>query len=90
MTLQNVSYQYPGALHLALDHIAGQFVPGTVTAITGPSGSGKTTLLSLLAGLDRPTGGQVLLNGDDLQAGTWTSTGARRYRDLSGLSAVRC
>ena len=54
LTLENVSYQYPGALHLALDHIAGQFVPGTVTAVTGPSGSGKTTLLSLLAGLDRP------------------------------------
>lgn len=68
LTLENVSYQYPGALHLALDHIAGQFVPGTVTAVTGPSGSGKTTLLSLLAGLDRPTDGQVLLNGDDLQS----------------------
>ena len=27
LTLENVSYQYPGALHLALDHIAGQFVP---------------------------------------------------------------
>jgi putative ABC transport system ATP-binding protein len=42
---------------------AGEFV-----AIVGPSGSGKTTLLGLLAGLDRPAGGRVWLEGDDLTA----------------------
>jgi putative ABC transport system ATP-binding protein len=35
-------------------------------AVVGPSGSGKTTLLGLLAGLDRPTDGRVLLDGQDL------------------------
>ncbi len=39
----------------------GQFV-----AITGPSGSGKTTLLSLIAGLDAPTGGSILVDGEDI------------------------
>ena len=39
---------------------------GGYVAIVGPSGSGKTTLLGLLAGLDRPTRGRVLLDGDDL------------------------
>jgi len=39
---------------------------GAFVAIVGPSGSGKTTLLGLLAGLDRPTGGTVHLDGEDL------------------------
>jgi putative ABC transport system ATP-binding protein len=40
--------------------------PGETVAIVGPSGSGKTTLLGLLAGLDTPTRGAVLLDGTDL------------------------
>ncbi|HEX5521416.1 MAG TPA: ABC transporter ATP-binding protein, partial [Longimicrobiaceae bacterium] len=39
-----------------------------VVAVVGPSGSGKTTLLGLLAGLDRPTKGRVLMDGVDLGA----------------------
>jgi putative ABC transport system ATP-binding protein len=42
--------------------------PGGFLAILGPSGSGKTTLLGLLAGLDRPSGGAVYLDGQDLGA----------------------
>ncbi len=42
--------------------------PGAFLAITGPSGSGKSTLLGLLAGLDRPTRGRVVLDGRDLGA----------------------
>ena len=42
--------------------------PGGFLAVTGPSGSGKSTLLGLLAGLDRPTRGRVVLDGRDLAA----------------------
>jgi len=51
---------------------------GGFLAIVGPSGSGKTTLLGLLAGLDRPTGGRVVLDGIDL--GTLDEDARARFR----------
>src|SRR5688500_8352997 len=41
---------------------------GTVAAITGPSGSGKSTLLGLIAGLDAPSAGRVIIDGTDITA----------------------
>lgn len=49
--------------HVVLKNITATFRQGEYCAITGPSGSGKTTLLYLLAGLDVPTAGHVLLEG---------------------------
>lgn len=46
-----------------LDHVDFSVEEGTTCSIVGPSGSGKTTLLGLCAGLDRPTTGEVTLNG---------------------------
>jgi putative ABC transport system ATP-binding protein len=40
--------------------------PGEFVAIMGPSGSGKSTLLGLLAGLDTPTSGKIILDGEDI------------------------
>lgn len=49
-----------------LDHVDFSVDEGTTCSIVGPSGSGKTTLLGLCAGLDRPTAGEVILNGVNL------------------------
>ncbi|MCA9763302.1 MAG: ATP-binding cassette domain-containing protein, partial [Gemmatimonadetes bacterium] len=55
---------------------------GGFLAITGPSGSGKTTLLGLLAGLDRPSAGRVLLDGIDLGALDEDARAALRRRKV--------
>ncbi len=66
LKVENVSYRYKNSSRKALTGVSCAFQAGTVTAVVGPSGSGKTTLLSILAGLDRPEEGKVLLNGQDL------------------------
>ena len=50
----------------ALDNVDAQFNENEFTAIMGPSGSGKSTLLHCLAGLDRPTSGQIFLKDQDI------------------------
>ena len=52
----------------ALDGVSVEFVRARLTAIVGPSGSGKSTLMQVLAGLDTPTSGRVLLGDTDLTA----------------------
>jgi lipoprotein-releasing system ATP-binding protein len=50
-----------------LKHISLTIRRGELLAIVGPSGAGKSTLLHLLGGLDRPTGGQILVNGQPIE-----------------------
>ena len=61
-------YQSGGRLLTVLKDISFELEAGGFLAVVGPSGSGKTTLLGLMAGLDRPTEGRVMLDGVDLGA----------------------
>jgi putative ABC transport system ATP-binding protein len=60
--LERVFGEGPTAVR-ALDGVTIDFPRGRFTAIMGPSGSGKSTLMHLLAGLDRPTAGEVVIDG---------------------------
>jgi putative ABC transport system ATP-binding protein len=62
----------------ALRDVTLDFPAGELTAIVGPSGSGKSTLMHLLAGLDKPTGGQAWIDGIEVTA-----------LDDKGLTALR-
>lgn len=67
ITVADVSYEYvnvqTGACVRALDHIALDVAPNEFLCVLGPSGCGKSTLLNLIAGLLKPTAGQVLVGG---------------------------
>ena len=67
LELKNVSYAYEKG-KAVLQNVSGSLETGKMYAILGPSGSGKTTLLSLLGGLDVPTQGGVLFDGEDITA----------------------
>jgi putative ABC transport system ATP-binding protein len=56
-----------GAIH-ALDHISLHVAPGEWLSIMGPSGSGKSTLVNLIGCLDRPTSGEIWLDGQNVAA----------------------
>jgi lipoprotein-releasing system ATP-binding protein len=61
---------------------------GELVAVMGASGVGKTTLLNLLGGLDRPSAGRVLLDGEDLFAGTDRAVAAVRNRKIGFVFQV--
>ncbi|MEA2441563.1 MAG: putative transport system ATP-binding protein [Thermoleophilaceae bacterium] len=63
ITLESVAKEYetPGGLVRAVDGIDLRVEPGTSLAIVGPSGCGKSTLLGLIAGLEAPTSGRVVV-----------------------------
>ncbi|MFD0207057.1 MULTISPECIES: ABC transporter ATP-binding protein [Saccharothrix] len=65
--LDHVTKVYAGRVR-ALDGVTVGFTKGSFTAVMGPSGSGKSTLLHCAAGLDLPTGGRVVLAGQDVGA----------------------
>jgi len=66
LELTGVVKVYRGAERPALDRVTLAVPAGEVAAVMGPSGSGKSTLLNLVAGLDRPTAGSVLVDGVEL------------------------
>lgn len=61
--VNDVSFAYHGRGPMVLRDVSFAIAPGVVTALVGRSGSGKSSLLHIVAGLARPTAGQVVIDG---------------------------
>src|SRR4051812_10578752 len=66
--LSNVSRSYGTGSKVvpAVREVSVDIAPGSFVTVVGASGSGKSTLLHLMGALDRPTGGQVFIDGQDI------------------------
>lgn len=78
--VRNVAFRYGENEPWVLDEVSFRIQPGESVAIVGPSGGGKSTLLKLLAGLLKPTRGEILINGEPL-----ARIGLENYRDMLGV-----
>jgi putative ABC transport system ATP-binding protein len=76
--LSDVTKRYGNDAAPAVAHVTMAVAPGEAVSIMGPSGSGKSTLLNLIAGLDRPTSGEVWVGGQRVDQ--LSETGVARYR----------
>ena len=62
------TFEVAGRVIRALDGVSCEFTSGELVVVMGRSGSGKTTLLNAIGGLERPSEGEILVDGDDLYA----------------------
>lgn len=79
---RQVSKQYSGNA-IALSDITFSIAKGELVFLAGPSGAGKSTLLKLIAAIERPSAGSVLVNGQDI--GQLKSSGLPYLRRMLGL-----
>jgi len=68
ISLKNIVKKYRSGSEeiAALGGISAEILAGEFTVILGPSGSGKSTMLNMLGGMDRPTSGEILIDGQDI------------------------
>jgi putative ABC transport system ATP-binding protein len=84
ISLEDVEKRYPGGREgvLALSHLSLTVPAGEFVSIMGVSGSGKSTLLNIIAGLEAPTKGRVIVEGQDLSELTEVARSEVRLRTI--------
>ena len=81
LAVRHAGMSYPGGV-LALDDVSLSIEAGEMLAIVGPSGSGKSTLLNIMGSLDRPTHGDVEIDGQSITRLSDRQLSALRARRL--------
>lgn len=66
ITLKNVSFTYPNTNAMVIENINATIPINQSVAITGPSGAGKSTIADIIAGLTKPSSGQLLVDGKEI------------------------
>ncbi|MFK4149286.1 ABC transporter ATP-binding protein [Streptomyces sp. NPDC004065] len=97
LAVRDVVVEYPGGVR-ALDGVCLEIHDGELLAIVGPSGSGKSTLLNIMGTLDKPTGGSVVIAGEDVTSmpdrqlsvlrGRWLGFVFQQFHLSEGLTAT--
>jgi ATP-binding cassette, subfamily B, bacterial len=85
ISLEHVSFIYPGTSRIVLDDVSLTFPAGAVVAIVGENGAGKTTLVKLLAKMYEPTSGSILVDDTPLAripADEWRARLAGAFQDF--------
>jgi len=82
VSVSEVTKRYGSAGRSALDGVSLRVGQGEAVAVMGPSGSGKSTLLNLIAGLDRPTSGTVMVAGQRVDSLSETRVARFRHRRI--------
>lgn len=85
ISLQNVSFRYPGSDRPVLDDVNLSIPAGTTLAIVGENGAGKSTLVNLLTGMYAPTSGRILVDGMDvtgIDLTRWRAATAALFQDF--------
>jgi ATP-binding cassette subfamily B protein len=85
ITLEHVSFAYPGTDRLVLEDVSVALPAGSVVAVVGENGAGKSTLVKLLCRLYLPTSGRILVDGTDLariEPDSWRARTAGTFQDF--------
>jgi ATP-binding cassette subfamily B protein len=91
ITLEDVSFTYPAGAEPSLDGMSVHLPAGKVIALVGENGAGKTTLIKLLAGLHRPSGGRILVDGrslDDIDVKRWRERITAAFQDCARIETL--